>query len=256
MIDKIPLDDTLDISGKNTESNSPTEGLVTFYIIFDAVAPVTGEQIKLIINVEPQKTTKKIHYKLMKRAVYYAARLISSQKEKEFHGDDYNGLKKIYSIWICMDVQNYRADSIQEYRLTEKNIHGNFSDEPENYDLITIIMLNLGEKNTTHELLNLLHLIFMDLKSSSEKEKILHDEYNLEITRNMREELTKMGGLMEPLLEIVAEKATAEAYAESEKNISLKNIRNLMETMKWSSEQAMDALKIPVDKQNEYRPLI
>ncbi len=267
-VDKIPLDDTLDISGKNTESNSPTEGLVTFDIIFDAVVPVTGEQIKLIINVEPQKTTNTIHYKLMKRAIYYAARLISSQKEKEFHGDDYNGLKKIYSIWICMDVQNYRADSIQEYHLTEKNIHGNFSDEPENYDLITIIMLNLGEKNTTHELLNLLHLIFMELKTSEEKEKILRDEYKLEITRNMGEELAEMGGLMEPLLNIgikrgvekaineAKAKATAEAYEENEKNISLKNIRNLMETMKWSSEQAMDALKIPLNKQDEYRPLI
>ena len=267
-VDKIPLDDTLDINGKNTESKSPTEGLVTFDIIFDAVAPITGEQIKLIINVEPQKTTKKIHYKLMKRAVYYAARLISSQKEKEFHGDYYNGLKKIYSIWICMDVQNYRADSIQEYRLTEKNIHGNFSDEPENYDLIRIIMLNLGEKNTTHNLLNLLHLIFMDLKSSEEKEKILRDEYDLEITRNMRKEMAEMGGLIEPLLNIgikrgvekaineAKAKATAEAYKESEKNISLMNIRNLMKNLNLTLQQAMDALGIPADKQDELRPLI
>ena len=37
----------------------------------------------------------------MKRAVYYAARLISSQKEKEFHGDDYNSIKKVYYIWIA-----------------------------------------------------------------------------------------------------------------------------------------------------------
>ena len=63
-INTVPLDDTLDIKGKHTESNSP------------------------LINIEPQKTTRKIYYKLMKRAVYYVARLISSQKEKEFHGDN------------------------------------------------------------------------------------------------------------------------------------------------------------------------
>ena len=108
-INTVPLDDTLDIKGKHTESGSPVEGLVTFDIIFDAIAPKTGEPIKLIINIEPQKNTIGLDYKLMKRAVYYAARLISSQKEKEFHGDDYNGLKKIYSIWICMNVQNYRG---------------------------------------------------------------------------------------------------------------------------------------------------
>ena len=87
-INTVPLDDTLDIIGKNTESASLNESFVTFDIIFDAIAPSTGEPIKLIINIEPQKTTRKIHYKLMKRAVYYAARLISSQKEKEFHGDE------------------------------------------------------------------------------------------------------------------------------------------------------------------------
>ena len=135
-INTVPLDDTLDIKGKHTESNSPLEGLVTFDIIFDALAPTTREPIKLIINIEPQKTTTSIDYKLMKRAVYYVARLISSQKEKEFHGDDYNGLKKVYSIWITMDVQNYRADSIQQYSLTEKVFHGSFHDDLKNYDLL------------------------------------------------------------------------------------------------------------------------
>mgnify|MGYP002623558729 FL=1 len=259
-INTVPLDDTLDIKGKHTESGSPIEGLVTFDIIFDAIAPTTGEPIKLIINIEPQKNTVGLDYKLMKRAVYYAARLISSQKEKEFHGDDYNGLKKIYSIWICMNVQNYRADSIQEYRLTEKVTHGKFSDELENYDLIDIVVLNLGKKPTTHKLLDLLHLLFMELKTSVEKEKILKEDYNLEITHDMREGLTKMGGLMEPLLEIAAEqaaeKAATTAAAESEKKSKLDDIRNLMETLNFTVQQAMDALKIPVDKQKEYRPLI
>ena len=214
-INTVPLDDTLDIKGKHTESNSPLEGLVTFDIIFDAIAPSTGEPIKLIINIEPQKTTTSIDYKLMKRAVYYVARLISSQKEKEFHGDDYNSLKKVYSIWITMDVQNYRANSIQEYSLTEKIIHGEFHDELKNYDLIKIIILNLGMKPTSHKLLDLLHLLFMDLKSSDEKEKILHDEYSITLTGDMRKELTNMGGLMEPLLKLATEQAAEKAAAKA-----------------------------------------
>ena len=180
-INKIPLDDTLDIKGKNIESSSTNESFVTFDIIFDAVAPVDGKHVKIIINVEPQKTTRKIHYKLMKRAVYYAARLISDQKEKEFHGDDYNSIKKIYTIWVCMTTQNYRADSIQRYNLTEEIIHGNFRDNKKNYDLISIVILNLGKKPTSHRLLNLLYLIFMDLKPSDEKESILHDEYHIDL---------------------------------------------------------------------------
>ena len=247
-INTVPLDDTLDIIGKNTESASLNESFVTFDIIFDAIAPVDGKLVKIIINLEPQKTTRKIHYKLMKRAVYYVARLISSQKEKEFHGDDYNSLKKVYSIWICMTTQNYRADSIQQYKLSEKLIHGKFHDEQKNYDLISIVILNLGKKPTSHKLLNLLYLIFMDLKSSAEKETILHDEYHIDITRDMREELRKMGGLMEPAVEV--------AVDEAKKETLLENIRNAMESWSLTAEAAMKGLKISEEKQKELLPLI
>ena len=267
-VNRIPLDDTLDIKGKPTESNSPTEGLITFDIIFDAIAPKTEEEIKIIVNIEAQKTTKTINYPLMKRAVYYVSRLISAQKEKEFHGDNYNGLKKVYSIWVCMNVQKYRADSIQEYGLTEKVIHGKFHDKHQNYDLMKIIVLNLGKKGTTHRLLNLLHLLFMDRKKTEEKEKILRDEYEIELTRDMRGELVKMGGLMEPLLEIAAEeaaekaakkaaeKAAKKAVEETEKKMGVAYIRNLMKTMKLTAQEAMDALQVPEDKQKEYLSLI
>lgn len=203
------------------------------------------------MNIEAQKTTKTINYQLMKRAVYYVSRLISGQKEKEFHGDNYNGLKKVYSIWVCMNVQNYRADSIQEYKLTEKIIHGNFRDHLQNYDLIKIIVMNLGKKGTSHKLLNLLYLLFMD-KKTEEKEKILREEYEIELTRDMREEIMEMGGLMEPLLEIAAE----EAAEKTKKNTLVENIRNLMDSTKWTAKQAMDALKIPADEQKEYMSLI
>lgn len=182
--------------------------------------------------------------------------MISSQKEKEFHNDYYNGLKKVYSIWICMDVQNYRADSIQHYHLVEDIVHGNFSDDTKNYDLISIIILNLGKNKTSHVLLNLLHLIFMDLKPSAEKEIILRNDYDLKITNNMREEMNKMGGLIEPLLNIGIEKATAETAEKTKRESKLEDIRNLMDSLHLSVHQAMDALKIPPDEQAEYLPLI
>ena len=60
------------------------------------------------------------------------------------------------------------------------------------------------------------------------------------------------GGLMEPLLEIAIEKARAKTERENKLN----SIRSLMETMNFSAQQAMDALKIPTDKQKEYADLI
>ena len=75
-------------------------------------------------------------------------------------------------------------------------------------------------------------------------------------TINTRKELTKMGGLMEPLLKIAAEQAAEKSAAETEKKSRLEDIRSLMETLNLTVQQAMNALKIPADKQKEYLTLI
>ena len=64
------------------------------------------------------------------------------------------------------------------------------------------------------------------------------------------------GGLMEPALEVAIEITVKKAKAKAEKETKLDNIRSLMETMNFSAQQAMDALKIPADKQKEYADLI
>lgn len=66
-----------------------------------------------------------------KRAAFYACRLISSQKEREFEGKDYNSIKKIYSIWICMDSPN-RDSYINRYRLEEKHLLHRYDEPQEN----------------------------------------------------------------------------------------------------------------------------
>jgi len=63
-----------------------------------------------------------------------------------------------------------------------------------------------------------------------------------------RGELIKMGNYSDELEE--------RARLKGEKNNLLENIRSLMETMKLTAQQAMDALKVPADKQEEIRNLI
>ena len=58
------------ITGMNTEDKSLNEGLVTYDIMFYALAPKDGSLIKLIINVEAQNDTSP-GYPLTKRALYY-----------------------------------------------------------------------------------------------------------------------------------------------------------------------------------------
>ena len=254
-INTIPIDDTLYIKGSQNESNSPNEKVVTFDIIFEAIAPDTGNPIQLIINVEPQKAANP-GYPIIKRALYYTSRLISSQKEKYFVGDDYAKIRKVYSIWVIMDATQERSNLIQRFKLTEELLHGTFHENIKNYDMLTIIMLNLGEGEMSHDLLKMLHLIFLDLLKTEQKETILLDEYGIKLTRDMREEIDKMGGLMQPAIDMAVRKAVSQAVAEKEEKERLSSIRNLMKNMKLSATKAMNVLEIPESEHSKYMALL
>ena len=254
-INTIPLDDTLYIKGSQNESNSPNEKVVTFDIIFEAIAPDTGKPIQLIINVEPQKAANP-GYPIIKRALYYTSRLISSQKEKYFVGDDYAKIRKVYSIWVIMDATQERSNLIQRFKLTEELLHGTFHENIKNYDMLTIIMLNLGEGEMSHDLLKMLHLIFLDLLKTEQKETILIDEYGIKLTRDMREQIDKMGGLMQPAIDMAVRKAVSQAVAEKEEKERLSSIRNLMKNMKLSATKAMNVLEIPESEHSKYMALL
>ena len=124
--------------------------------------------------------------------------------------------------------------------------------------------MNLGENPTSHRLLNLLYLIFMDLKTSDEKETILHDEYQINITHDMKEELRKMGGLMEPVLEAaekriakrITKKVAEETEIETEKKTLLDTIRKAMKNWNLSATEVMNGFEISPERQRELLPLI
>ena len=48
----------------------------------------------------------------------------------------------------------------------------------------------------------------------------------------------------------------AEEVSKREEAFTLKNIKNLMETLKLSAQQAMDALKIPTKDQGKYSAML
>ena len=82
----------------NTESNIPGEGEVTFDIRFYMLTKAKT-RIKIILNIELQNKYHQIyHYE--PRAVFYTARMISEQLDRELTTRNYDGLKKVYSIWI------------------------------------------------------------------------------------------------------------------------------------------------------------
>ncbi|MBQ7515656.1 MAG: nuclease, partial [Schwartzia sp.] len=227
------------LKGLRNEDGSPTEGWVTFDILFHAVAPVTGERIQLIVNVEAQKTfsRKKLKYILMKRSVYYACRLISSQKESEFSGKDYNGVRKVYTIWICMESPVEKS-IINHYHLTEHPVFGKYREPRENYDLVNIVMVYLANGPVRNRMLALLQLLFTETrKSAAEKKKLLQSKYDIDVTSDMEEEMNTMCNLSEGIFEKGMEQKTIEVIRRLWQ--AGKDLATIKIASGWTEEQIM-----------------
>ena len=125
------------VQGMGNEDISQNEGTVYYDVRFNAIAPSTEEleNIRLIINAEAQNRFK-LKYPLTKRAVYYGSRLISAQHGTVFTKSDYQKLRKVYSIWICVNPAKKFRNTITRYSIKPETIIGNAVEAPENYDLI------------------------------------------------------------------------------------------------------------------------
>lgn len=86
------------INGMSNEDKVPGEGEITYDIRFYAITH-DAEHIKIIINVEAQKSFYP-GYDLVTRAIFYCARMLSAQLDTEFTAQNYNDIKKVYSIFI------------------------------------------------------------------------------------------------------------------------------------------------------------
>lgn len=237
------------ISGMDTEDKSIREGSVTYDIRFRAVVPGTEEQIGLIINVEAQNDFYP-GYPIITRGVYYCCRIISSQYGREFTGSHYERIKKVYSIWICMNPPKYRKNSITRYRLVEEQLVGEAVEPVENYDLLSIVMLCLGGPGggNYEGVLRMLDVLLSNETSEVEKRKILQDDYGIQMTQTMEQEVSVMCNLSKG----VEEKGMAKGMT----NGILASIKNLVKNLGMSVEQAMSVLEVPEAERQKYMDLL
>ena len=56
------------------------------------------------------------------RAVYYGARLLSSQLKVINRSTNYGSLKKSYSIWVCFGAADRDAGKVSLYRMRKDDI--------------------------------------------------------------------------------------------------------------------------------------
>jgi hypothetical protein len=186
------------IVGLNTENSEQNEGMARFDIIF--YVRMRDGLAQMIINVECQKDDPTA-YKILNRAIFYVSRLISSQKERDFTNQDYDNIKQVYSIWVCM---NEEENSLCHIHLLKDDILGSRRWKG-NLDLLNVVMIGvtneLPEKSEEYELHRLLSALFSNKIKTDDKLGIMKNEYSIPITRKMEEEVNYMCNLGQGIYE-------------------------------------------------------
>ena len=236
--------------GFNTENQELNEGLVRFDIVF--YVRMKDGLSQIIINVEAQKDEPS-DYKILNRAVFYVSRLISSQKEKDFENSSYDDIKCVYSIWICMNMEE---NTMSHIHLTKEDMIGSYEWKG-NLDLLNIIMIGLAkelpEHDETYELHRLLGALLSRELTVDEKLDIIGNEYDIPLEENFRKDMSTMCNLSQGVKEEgIAigrreglEEGRREGYAEGEAGLIMTMYKNglLPEQIASATDKTVEEIK-------------
>ena len=260
-----PLDKdiTRPIKSIEQEDNSLTEGTIKYDICTKVNTPKhkkskrkdkdTGEYknlpVGLIINVEGQLSTN-LDYYIPQRGIYYCSRLISSQKEDEFTGMNFQDLKKVYSIWICPCATGNMKNTITRYEINQVNSYGNYSIPKEDYQLLEVIIVGLdlkSEDRIDENVLDFLTTLFTDKLNSKEKLTTLINEYNIPVNSGIQKEIEYMNDEYRDFIDYLIDGFDLESYkklrADSDRRKFIERIRDFIGKYKskgWDIETIRD----------------
>ena len=193
------------IVGLNTENAEINEGLVRFDIIF--YVRMKNGLSQIIVNIEAQKD-EPTEYKILNRAIFYVSRLISSQKERDFVNTNYDDIKQVFSIWICMNMYD---NSLSHIHLTKDELLKPCNRKG-NLDLLNIVLIGITNEIPEHDEKYEMHRLIGALLSSELKEQekldIIEHEYNIPISQEFREDVRIMCNLSTGIEERATERAT------------------------------------------------
>ena len=190
--------DSQRVVGFNSENQEIHEGTIRFDIIF--YVRMRDGLSQIIVNVEAQKDEPE-KYEILNRAIFYVSRMISSQKEKDFSNSNYNDIKRVYSIWVCM---NMPENSLEHIHLVKDSLVNSHAWKGK-FDLINIVMIGLAEELPEHEekyeLHRLLGALLSQNLSVNEKLNIIGNEYDIPMEEDFREDVSVMCNLSQKIKE-------------------------------------------------------
>ena len=228
------------IVGLNTENAKINEGLVRFDIIF--YVRMKNGLSQIIVNIEAQKD-EPTEYKILNRAIFYVSRLISSQKERDFVNTNYDDIKQVFSIWICMNMDD---NSLSHIHLTKDELLKSCNWKG-NLDLLNIVLIGITNEIPEHDEKYEMHRLIGALLSSELKEQekldIIEHEYNIPISQEFREDVRIMCNLSTGIEERATERATKKATEKTSEKFILN-----MYKKGYTLDQIADVAETGVDE--------
>ncbi|MBQ7564489.1 MAG: hypothetical protein IJT16_10930 [Lachnospiraceae bacterium] len=204
-----PVDGGLkDIVNRNTEMKSLYEKVVYYDLKFEAKNPkLSNDKILVMLHIDlefqNQNYPSGLGYPLEMRAMYYAARELSSQLSDINRESRYDKLEKVYSIWVCSDnIPVGSRDTITRYYIQKEDLLGTTKYDPR-FDLMEVALIRRGGDNANGD------VVLDYLKGVFEHDISKVEEYLGPVDTTVKEDFSMMTGFAQAL------EAEAEARGEA-----------------------------------------
>lgn len=246
------------ITGIDTVQKHENRLGIAYDLLFQALVPDSEDHVELIINIEAQNEPNP-GYPLPKRSIYYTSEKIADQKGRVFTKDHYEKIRKVYSIWICQNQPEYRANNVTHLHMACDSFVGDYQERECDYDLLSIFMVYLGDSEGDRKykgILRLLDVLLSNKKSAVKKGNILQNEFGIPMTESMEKEFNNMCNLGEAIEQNGIQKGIQKGIKKGRHTTRLEDIQAIRKNLGYSLEQAMNLLNVPDDERPEYLTLL
>ncbi|MDD6572702.1 MAG: hypothetical protein PUF12_09995 [Thermoflexaceae bacterium] len=220
------------ITGTDTEDKVPGEGVLYYDVRFRVYIPEKNDKarLKLLINIEAQKKFYQ-KYHIVTRGIFYGARMISAQLGTEFENSDYNKIKKVYSIWICLNAPKKVGNTMTEYSMRKRNIIGKSRDGRKTYDKLSVIIICLNDNQSTKEgsLHDFLNVLLSEKIKPQEKINLLIKRFGMKMEKEFRNEVAQMCNLSEAIEEKAIKRGIRKGFGQGNMAKTREVVRNMIQ---------------------------
>ena len=238
----------------NNENSIPGYGTVRFDFFGCIDLPQLDHTIKRIyLNVEIQNDAYP-KYSLITRGDAYLSRIQTTQWGKEYNDQNYDGMKKVYLIWILPQAAKKRDGQVSICKTDEKK----HLEKLESYDKREQIVIYLDKEHDTSkkyqeydEILTPLVVFLNNILDYQGKIRIMKEYGFKEIEREVREVCDYANILEKEYLNKGIGIGVEKGIEQGTQNERIKNIRKLMIKLKMSFKEAIQFLDIPEDEVKE-----